>query len=689
MPHAEAFLRDLAIVLTVAAVTTVLCQRLRLPVVVGYIVAGVVTGPNLSLHLVTDASGIRTLSELGVILLMYSIGLEFSLRRLGRLLPITGPAAAVETGLMIALGYFGAQLVGWNQRESLYVGAVVAISSTMIVAKAFEDRRPTRRLQDLVFGILIIEDLVAILLIVGLTALSRGQALEGAGLLSAVFRLLGFLVALMAAGMLIVPRAMRFVVALKREETILVAAVGIAFLFGLLAQAAGYSVALGAFLAGALVRESGVGHRVVGPIKPVRDIFAAIFFVAIGMLVEPAAVAAAWPVVLTLAVAVLVGKMVGVTLGGFLAGFGLRTAVQAGMTLAQIGEFSFVIAAAGLASGAAPPVLYHAAVTVSVLTALVTPTLMRLADPISAVIDRKLPKPVQTVVTLYESWVELMRRRTKTESTWRQIRRPLRWMLLDAGVIAAVTVTMARLREPLHGWLMARGVPARFGMTVLFLVGLGLAMPFAIGLVTSARRVAIRFAEAAMPKVGRGVDQANAPRGALISAIQAATVVVLGLPLLALTQPFLSAWPAAAVIGGFLLLLTVSFWRAARNLQGHVAAGAELIVDVLARQGIDKDEHSMEQVQELLPGMGTIVPFKVEMGSGAVGRSLGELNLRGLTGASVVALSRGGQRIVFPKAAEVLHEGDVLALTGSHDAIAAAHRLLAERRVESQSGWVS
>lgn len=688
MPHAEDLLRDLAIILTVAAVTTVVCQRLRLPVVVGYLVAGFLIGPGLPTELVTNTASIRTLSELGVILLMYTIGLEFSLRRLGRLLPITGPAAAIETGLMVALGYLGGQLAGWNSRESLFAGAVVAISSTMIVAKAFEDRRPTRRMEDLVLGILIIEDLVAILLLVLLTALGRGQDLEGISLVAEVLRLFVFLTALLGAGMLVVPRAVRAVVALRREETMLVAAVGIAFLFALLAQEAGYSVALGAFIAGALVRESGVAHRIIGPIRPVRDIFAAIFFVAVGMLVLPDEVARAWPVVLALTVTVIVGKIVGVTLGGFLAGFGLRTAMKAGMTLAQIGEFSFVIASVGLASGAAPASLYPAAVAVSVITALLTPTLMRLSDPLSALVDRKLPKPVQTVVTLYESWVELMRKQTKPAGTWHQIRRPLRWMVLDAVIMAGLAVAMQRLRVPLREMLQSVGVPERYSMSALFIVGLLVSLPFAVGLVTSARRVAVRLAEAAMPHAARGVDQANAPRGALVAVVQFATVLMLGLPLLAITQPFLSAWPAAAVIGGFVLLLTVSFWRSARNLQGHAVAGAELIVDVLSRQGKDKDDHAIEVVQELLPGMGTIVPYKVEMGSAATGRSLGELNLRGLTGASVVALSRDNQRIVFPKAHEVLKAGDVLALTGSHDAIAAAHGLLGRTAVEQQAGRV-
>ncbi len=680
MENPAHFLQDLAVILTVAAFTTVACQRLRLPVIVGYIVAGLVTGLANPFRLVGNIEGIRIISELGVILLMYSIGLEFSLRRLVRLVPIVGVTAAVEMGLMVGLGYFAGQLAGWSPLESLFAGAIVAVSSTMIVARSFEDRKPTRRLEDLVLGVLLMEDLVVVLLLVMLAAFAGGELLGAGDVLGTLGKLGGFLALLLAGGMLFVPRAVRAVVALKRDETILVAAVGIAFAFALLAELAGYSIALGAFVAGALVRESGVAHRVVEILRPVRDLFVAIFFVSVGMLVDPARSLEAWPVVLGLTVVVLVGKMIGVSLGGFLAGFGVRTSIQAGMTLAQIGEFSFVIAALGLASGAAPPELYPVAVTVSVLTAMLTPTLMRLADPISAAIDRRLPHPVQTFVTLYESWVELIRRGTGSTSRWHEVRRPLRWMFLDAAVIGGVVVAMSVLRGRSEAALGAMGVGEGIVTPVLLAIGFGIVLPFTVGLVTSARRVAVRLANAAMPPVERGVDQAVAPRGLLAVVIQFAIVLVLGLPLLAVTQPFLSAWPAAAVIGVAIALLAVAFWRAARNLHDHALAGAELVVDVLSRQGKDKDEHALEVVQELLPGMGTIVPFAVGSGSEAAGRCLGELNLRGLTGVTVVALSRGAQRIVFPSADEILQPGDVLALTGSHDAITAAHRLLGAHR---------
>jgi CPA2 family monovalent cation:H+ antiporter-2 len=673
--HVHPFLRDLAIILAVAAATTVLSQRLRLPVIVGYILAGVVVGPETPIRMVTDVVGIRTLSELGLVLLLYSLGLEFSLRRLVRLLPVVGPAAALEVGLMLGLGYGLGRVVGWTPIESLFVGAVMAISSTMVIAKNFADTRPPRRLQDLVLGVTIVEDLLGLLVLVLLAAAATGHVDGGPGLVP-LLELFGFLVLLLAGGMLLVPRAIRAVVRIGRPEVTLVAAVAVAFLYALLAELAGYSIAVGAFVGGALVRESGAAHQIIELIRPVRDMFAAIFFVTVGMLFNPVQAVEAWPIVLAVTVLVVFGNIFSVSVGGFFAGFGVRTSVQAGMTMAHIGEFAFVVVSVGLAASAAPPVLHAVAVSVAVITIGLSPVLVRLAAPVSAVIDRKLPRPVQTFVTLYGSWVELARRRTGESTTWRRIRGPLRWMVLDLAILAAIFVSTTVFQRPLLEVVRGLGVPERIGMAVLVGASLALALPFGVGLVTSSRRAATRLAEAAMPPVSRGVDQALAPRRALAITLQAAIVVLLGIPFVLVTQPLLSAWPATVALGGLLMLLAVSFWRSARNLEGHARAGAELIVDVLARQGRDKDEHDLDVVAELLPGLGTIHPFRVAPGAAVAGRSLGELNLRGLTGVTVVGLCRGENRQVFPEAHEVLQAGDLLALTGSHEALAAAERLL-------------
>ena len=286
---APEFLHSLALVLCVAALTSVIFQRLHQPVVLGYLLAGMLVSPHTPVPLFADEATTHTLSEFGVILLMFSLGLEFSLGRLLRAGASAVLVGVVQCSLMMWLGYVTAQLFGWTTLESVYAGAIIAISSTTIIVKAFEEQGVRGRLTDIVFGVLIIEDLIAILLIAVLTALSTGAGLSAASLAITAARLAAFLVAMLVGGMLIVPRVMRMVVGLRRPETTVVASVGLSFAFALIAAAAGYSVALGAFLAGALVGESGVEREVEHRVQPVRDVFAAVFFVSVGMLIDPAA----------------------------------------------------------------------------------------------------------------------------------------------------------------------------------------------------------------------------------------------------------------------------------------------------------------------------------------------------------------------------------------------------------------
>src|SRR6266571_267052 len=295
MHDAHEFLKSLTIVLGVAAVTTVVFQRLRQPVVLGYIIAGLIVGPHVPIPLVADPVVVQTLSELGVILLLFSLGLEFSLRRLAEVGPTAGLTALLETSFMIWLGFTIGRLLGWTGLESLFAGAVIAISSTTIIAQAFEEQGVTGKLRQLVLGILIAEDLIAVLLIAVLTGVASGSGLAPGPLAATVARLVGFLVALITVGLLLVPRAMRAVSRLNRRQTTLVASIGICFAVALLARAFGYSVALGAFLAGSLVAESGEEKQVERLVGPVRDVFGAVFFVSVGMLFDPALIVRHWP----------------------------------------------------------------------------------------------------------------------------------------------------------------------------------------------------------------------------------------------------------------------------------------------------------------------------------------------------------------------------------------------------------
>ena len=651
------FLYTLAVVCCVAAVTTVLCQRIRLPVVFGYLLAGMIVGPHMPVSLVADPATVSSLAEIGVVLLMFSIGLEFSLRRMLRLAPVSGLVALLETTAMFGLGVAVAQLLGWTPLERIFTGAVVAISSTTIIARAFREHPVEHAVRETVFGILVFEDLIAILMLAALSALGRGEALSAREIGGTVLQLATFLAALIGAGLLVVPRLMRAVVRLRRDETTLVTTVGLAFAAALLAVAFGYSVALGAFLMGALVAESGTQHAVEKLLAPLRDFFAAVFFVAVGMSIEPGLVAQHWGAVLALAVVVMAGKVLTVSVAAFLSGRGVNTSVRAAMSLAQIGEFSFIIAGVGAASGAVGSQLLPVAVAASALTTLATSPLIAVSAAAAARVDRTLPAPLQTFVALYGTWYDAMRRGSAPQYRSR-VRHLAGLIALDVavllGIVIAAAVEMPRGVALAHSWIGAGPDAAR--LLVLALATLA-AAPLVLGLFRSAGLLGASLAERALPLPARGADFGFAPRRALTVALQGALLLVLGALL----------------------------WRSAAHLQGHAEAGAQLLVSALRHQMSAIETHAealpIEHAAELLPGMGAPVAVAIAAEHAAAGQTLRALNLRARTGAAVLAITRGEERILIPRGSDTLRAGDVLALAGTRGSVAAAvAQLTAPRR---------
>ncbi|MGH2900716.1 MAG: cation:proton antiporter, partial [Solirubrobacteraceae bacterium] len=361
---------ELVIVLGVAAVVTVGFQAARLPVVLGYVLAGLLIGPHVPVPLVANPHLVHTLSELGVILLMFTIGLEVRVETLARVGLPAGVTVLFEVGLAISVGALVARALGFAPIEAMFVGACLGISSTMLVAKAFEDRGWKGGFVDIVFAILIFEDLAAILLLAILGGVASGAGLGAADIAITVAKLAGFLVATLAVGLVVVPRGIRWIAQRARPETLMIGALAVCFSVAALADTAGYSVALGAFLAGILVAGSGHGHAVFDLVRPFRDVFAMMFFVSIGMTIAPAELVAELPTIAVLSLVVIVIKPLGVAVGTFFAGHGIRPAVRAGLSLSQIGELSFVIAGIGVASRVTRPSLLAVAVGVACVTTL-------------------------------------------------------------------------------------------------------------------------------------------------------------------------------------------------------------------------------------------------------------------------------------------------------------------------------
>jgi CPA2 family monovalent cation:H+ antiporter-2 len=683
---AHNFLSALAIVLCVAAFTTVVFQRLNRPIVLGYLLAGLLVGPHVPFPLLADRQIIQTLSELGVILLMFSLGLEFGLSQLAKVGLTAGVTSVVQSSLMMGLGFLTGRMLGWTVRESLFTGAIIAISSTTIIAKAFDEEGIKGPLRHLVVAVLIVEDLIGVLLMAILTAISS-SGLSGLAVAKSAMRLAGFLGGLLVVGLLVVPRAIRAVNRLNRPETTVVASVGICFAVALLAMNFGYSVALGAFIAGSLVAESGEAKEVEHRVEPLRDIFGAVFFVSVGMLFDPHLVLEHLGAVAALTGVVIVGKVLSVTLGAFLTGNGTRTSLEAGLSLAQIGEFSFIIAGLGISLGATRSFLYPVAVAVSAITTLTTPALIRFSRPVASYVDAHLPESLQTFSALYGSWIEDLRTAPRRETLGAAVKRQLGRLLVDAFVVAAVIIGGSLAGSRAQAWFQGK-LHLGANLSRLLVEGLTLvvALPFAIGLVRLARRLGETLAVAALPHADAGrTDLAAAPRRALVATLQLATLLLVGLGLVAVTEPFIPGAHGGLVLLALLGGLGFAFWRSAGNLEGHVRAGAQVIAEALVERARPKDEKPdavggmearLSKVRELLPGLGDPVAVALTSGAPGVDRTLGELDLRIQTGATVLAIVRGEEEVLVPTAHERLAAGDVLALAGTHEAVTAARKVL-------------
>ncbi len=400
------FLEDMALVMCFAALAAVICQLLRQPLIVGYLVTGVVVGPYTP-GVVASTERIQLVANLGVTILIFSIGLEFRFRQLLRLTPTAGLVALIQALSMIGLGYLTGRLMGWTPWESLVTGAMVSISGAVIMARALEEVRVDPRVRELVFGVVLCEDVIAILLLAALITLVNGGGFSF-HMLSINAGLLGsFIAGAIAIGLMTIPYTVRRVARSNRPETLLITSLGLCCASAMIAERLGYSLVLGAFLAGSLVAESGQGVKIEKLIEPVRQMFGAIFFVSVGMLVDPELLAAHGLALVVLSALVVAGKIISVALASALVGERPDIAIKSGFAMAQIGVFAILIAGVGTA---AHSFLSALAVGVCAITAFLCPMLIRASNPVADWIDRALPQPVHRALSRYDGWLQRIRK---------------------------------------------------------------------------------------------------------------------------------------------------------------------------------------------------------------------------------------------------------------------------------------
>lgn len=440
MEGVPALFSDLALILVTAGITTVIFKWLKQPLVLGYIVAGFLIGPHfVYFPVVSDTTSVETWSEIGMVFLLFAIGLEFSFKKLKK---VGGPGAIMvltELIIMFSIGFLVGKLFGWQKMNCIFLGCMLSISSTSIIVKAFDDLKlKNQKFTADVIGALVVEDLVAVILMVILSTLSVGNTFNGGELVLSMIKLMFFLIIWFIFGIYLIPSFLRLIRKFMTEETLVIIAIGLCFMMVMLANYAGFSSALGAFVMGSILAETleaDIIHKLVTPIK---NLFAAIFFVSVGMMVDPKIlVEYTWPVVI-IALTIMIFKTLSATFGMLISGRDIHTSFKAGFCFCQIGEFSFIIASLGLSFKVIDEYLYPIIVTVSIVTTFFTPYIIRLADPLYNWLNPRIPEKWKQTMTNYSEGFKVNEDTTLTLKTF--IINQFKNMLIYGCIIFALAI---------------------------------------------------------------------------------------------------------------------------------------------------------------------------------------------------------------------------------------------------------
>ncbi|MEO8961945.1 MAG: cation:proton antiporter [Ginsengibacter sp.] len=433
MGHLPGLIQDLALILIAAAITTLLFRRLKQPLVLGYIIAGFLIGPHLSLTPnIAETDNIKTLAEMGVIFLLFSLGLEFSFKKLIRVGGSASITALVEIIFIAAAGFYLGKWMGWGRMDSLFLGGMLAGSSTTITIKAFEELKiKTQQYVRVVFGVLVVQDIVVVLLMVLLSTVAVSRQFEGSQMIFTLAKLIFFLVLWFVTGIFLLPSLLRWSKKLLDGETLLILAIGLCLGMVVLATQAGFSAELGAFIMGSILAETTKAERIETLLKPVKDLFGAIFFVSVGMLIDPHAIVNyRWPV-LWVTLLTIFGKLFSTILGALLSGQPLKQSIQVGMSISQIGEFTFIVATLGITLGVTSDFLFPVAVGAAAITTFTTPYMIKLSGPLYQLVEKILPARWLKTLNNYSFNAQNM----QAESKWRTVTASYLKIIVTNGIV--------------------------------------------------------------------------------------------------------------------------------------------------------------------------------------------------------------------------------------------------------------
>ena len=669
MAELPSMIKDLALILVMAGIVTLIFKKLKQPLVLGYIVAGFLVSPHMPYTAsVVDVESIHLWADIGVMFLLFSLGLDFSFKKILRMgaSPIISTCTIIFCMSMLGLGV--GRAFGWGQMDCIFLGGMLAMSSTTIIYKAFDDLGlRQQQFAGLVMSVLILEDILAIVMMVMLSAIAHGN-LEGGQMLHSVMSIVFFLVLWLVVGIFAIPLFLRSVRNLINNEVLLVVALGLCCAMAVFSTQVGFSSAFGAFIMGSILAETIEAERIEKLVEPVKNLFGAIFFVSVGMLVDPKIlVEYAIPIAL-LVLTILVGQSVFGTFSFMLGGESLKSAMRCGFSMAQIGEFSFIIASLGLSLGVISDFLYPVVVAVSVITTFLTPYMIRLATPVYNNLESHLPNKLINSL----NQIAVGSHHTQEQSKWKKlltqmaINTVVYSILTSAAIAMMLTFVLPFMRELLPGWELHWYANAVTGVLTVLVIA-----PFLRAMVMKKNRSEEFRALWA---------ENNRNRLPLIFTILVR--VVIAVAFIFYICNYLSRFTNALMITIALVVIVLIIFS--RWVKHRSITLERLFVQNLRSRDIEAQVHGKKRPLyegRLLDRDIHIAEFEVPSDSKWMGQTLKQLNLGRKYGVHISSILRGGWRINIPDGDYVIFPGDKLQVIGSDEQFTSFREALEKERL--------
>lgn len=659
-------LRDIAVVMTTAGAVAIVFHRIRFPFILGYLIAGIILSPGVfPSTLGRPIENMRTVSALvdvGIVFLVFNIGMEFRIYRLKELGFRVVLCSLLEASAMFLVGTGIGRALGWGTVPSLFFGAILVPCSTVILSKSVGEAGSTGRpFARMAMGLAILEDLIVIALLVVLMAVGKGSSLDWVTLWEFGWKMLAFLAVTVIGGLLVVPRLMNGLHRAHHHEALVIVTFGLCFGFALLAIKLGYSGALGAFLMGLVAAESVAREWLLRRLEPMREFFAALFFVSIGVLFDARLFLTHFEEVVLVVCIFGLAKMAAVFSGGVVTGFHWKRSLRAGAAMTNLGEFSFILATAAAAEGLAPAMLYPMVVGVCVISAAWSPLITRQIDPLSDRVDAWMPGPLRTFLALYESRIAQGLTPRRPRRWWSVLSRPIQRLLIEVGVMGGVVAAVPAIRSAIARFWQGTGYFS--AQALAWALALILCVPIGAAAWRNLGVIAMVISEMVVPR-----DAAGAGRGLFEKAVGGAITGFAGLLvvawLLILSQPFLPPWPVTAGMVVIGIVISAVLWRKLVQLHHRIETAIQGSLD----RATDLSSVARREVKQLLedryPLQAGVRELIVLSDSQVVGQSLRQLRLREETGATVLSIRRSGFELVNPAADAVLFPEDHLLVVG-------------------------